>query len=648
MLFAAAPAFDSTHGRRSQTKRRARWQPYLENLEPREAPAIDFTQTGIDTLFSGKGWITYSPAEGASASQATVEADFARIRAAGFVGVVTYASHTGDITGMFPKLAYCAGLRVIAGLDLASDVNQTNLNRINPYSDAYVVGNETIKTGTTPAQLATLIGQVKSWTNKPATTAEEYGNYDMINNPTIAQQVLKLGDWVFPNIQVWFDGFVSQCIDRGVIQGPTLFNNIVTYSNQSGLGNPVVAHEFWWPTAAPNGQSDPCGNGSGPGATPANQSTYFSGSVAYSASHFGGNLRIVWGEYIDQTWKGTSVESHFGWWTTADSPKPVVSNLASQYQDFAHQIPIPMCPAPFAGMVVSGSIKTFDATTGALLHELDPFPGFDGEVRLARGDINGDSFPDMVAGAGVGGGPHVRVFDGKDARELSSFLAFDPRFTGGIFVAAADVNNDGFDDVVVGAGAGGGPHVKVFSGRDGQVLFSFFAYAPTFAGGVNVAAGDTNADGNADVITGAGPGGGPHVKVFSGANGALIQSYFAYDPAFHGGVFVAAVDVNHDGTEDVVTGAGAGGGPHVKVFSGPDASLLRSFLAFDSLFRGGVRVGAVDWDENGDDELLLGAGPGAGPHVRVSNEESMDVLDQFFAREPSDTQYRDGVFVALG
>jgi hypothetical protein len=91
-----------------------------------------------------------------------------------------------------------------------------------------------------------------------------------------------------------------------------------------------------------------------------------------------------------------------------------------------------------------------------------------------------------------------------------------------------------------GAGAGGGPHVKVFDGSNViNVLTSFFAYGMNFTGGVSVATADVNGDGKADIITGAGPGGGPNVKAFSGSNPAsLLDNFFAYDPAFLGGVFV--------------------------------------------------------------------------------------------------------------
>src|SRR5204863_7714922 len=115
-----------------------------------------------------------------------------------------------------------------------------------------------------------------------------------------------------------------------------------------------------------------------------------------------------------------------------------------------------------------------------------------------------------------------------------------PNFTGGVRVATGDVNGDGYDDLITAAGAGGGPHVKVFDGKTGALLREFMAYDAAFTGGVYVAAGDVNGDGKADIVTGVGVGGGPHVKAFSGADGSVLASFMAYDANFLGGVYVAA------------------------------------------------------------------------------------------------------------
>ena len=148
---------------------------------------------------------------------------------------------------------------------------------------------------------------------------------------------------------------------------------------------------------------------------------------------------------------------------------------------------------------------------------------------------------------------------------------------------------------------------------NGALLRSFMAYAINFTGGVRVAAGDVNGDRFADIVTAAGAGGGPHIQVFDGTNVShVLQSFMAYDTKFTGGVYVAAADLNGDGKADIVTGAGAGGGPHVEVFSGANRTVLASFFAYDSNFRGGVRVGIVhDVDGDGLPDIITAPGPAA-------------------------------------
>jgi hypothetical protein len=266
---------------------------------------------------------------------------------------------------------------------------------------------------------------------------------------------------------------------------------------------------------------------------------------------------------------------------------------------------------------------------------------FIGGVRVAVGDVDGDAQPDIITATGAGATPHVKVFNGMSGAEFRSFLAYDAAFTGGVFVASGDVNNDGFDDIVTGTGEGSAAHVKVFSGMDNSVLRSFFAYDVNYTGGVRVAAGDVNGDGFVDIITGTAST-TSQVKVFSGQTQGELASFFAYSPTFQGGVFVAAGDVNGDGRADLLTGAGPGAGPHVKVFSGATLAEINSFFAYDVSLSGGVRVAGGDVNGDGRAELITATGPGAGPHVKAFDGRTSAQLGTFFAYAAN---FTGGVFV---
>jgi hypothetical protein len=172
----------------------------------------------------------------------------------------------------------------------------------------------------------------------------------------------------------------------------------------------------------------------------------------------------------------------------------------------------------------------------------------------------------------------VRVISlrGGAPTELTSFYAYEPAFIGGVHVAAADTTGDGVAEIITGAGAFGGPHVRVIGFDSGTLteLTSFYAYDPAFVGGVSVAGGDVTGDGIAEVITGAELGGGPHVRAIDLSGGTLteISSFYAYDPAFVGGVHVAAAETLRDG-EVARVPAQRGG----RAVNGPDGNgILRA------------------------------------------------------------------------
>ncbi len=254
-------------------------------------------------------------------------------------------------------------------------------------------------------------------------------------------------------------------------------------------------------------------------------------------------------------------------------------------------------------------VELVDASTGDKTFTFEPFEkSFHGGVSVAVGDVTGDGVNDLVIAAGPGGGPRIEVVDGTTGKVVKDFFVYEPKFTGGVGVAVGDVNGDGVDDIITGAGAGGGPRVVAINYADGKVLADFFAFESAFRGGVTIASADVNKDGFDDYIVGTGVGGAPRVTVYSGKDPTVqLANFFAFDSSFRNGVNVAGADLDGDGTADIVVGAGAGGAPHVRVVSVAGGFTdLASFFAFDPKLRGGATVATVDVNGDGQDELVIG------------------------------------------
>ncbi len=209
-------------------------------------------------------------------------------------------------------------------------------------------------------------------------------------------------------------------------------------------------------------------------------------------------------------------------------------------------------------------------------------------MDVAAGDVDGDGQDEIITGAGPGGGPHVRIFE-KDGTPIGGFYAYDPSFPGGVHVAAGDIDNDGTDEIITGAGRGGGPHIRAFK-LDGTQVSSFFPYDVNFPGGVDVASGNVLGDDADEIVTAAGPGGGPHVAVFD-KDGNVKSGFFTYEPEFPGGVRISVGQVRTGSYEQIATIPRSLGGPAEKLFNG-DGSFIALRYVLESWWAGNYDVAA--------------------------------------------------------
>ena len=133
-----------------------------------------------------------------------------------------------------------------------------------------------------------------------------------------------------------------------------------------------------------------------------------------------------------------------------------------------------------AGMGEGGSswVKIF-SYDGTLIRSFKAFgsggnPG--GEVHVAVGNFDVDADLEIAAATGYNGSNIVKLFD-KDGTFISQFDVFvlGGNTNGDVHIIAADVDNDGVDEVICAHGEGGSSAVHVCK-IDGTIIRSFKAF----------------------------------------------------------------------------------------------------------------------------------------------------------------------------
>jgi subtilisin-like proprotein convertase family protein len=217
--------------------------------------------------------------------------------------------------------------------------------------------------------------------------------------------------------------------------------------------------------------------------------------------------------------------------------------------------------------------------------------------------------------------------------------------------------------IAVGTDSGIAAAIRMYRDADlngtHETLVQEFAPFPGYSGGVRVALGDFDNDGNDELVGATGAGTPARVLVWNvNADGTVGQVIDDFQPfgGFRGGAFVAAGDRNNDGVDELAVGTGKGRGL-VRVYSDTNANgqlsdnLLEEFAPFPKASKG-VRLAFGNTDDNFGDELIVATGPGTRAEVRVFTDADRDgtysddaVLESI---RPFGGRFRGGLYVAAG
>lgn len=238
-----------------------------------------------------------------------------------------------------------------------------------------------------------------------------------------------------------------------------------------------------------------------------------------------------------------------------------------------------------------------------------PFhPGFQGDADIATGDVNGDGFDEIIAAQSSDGEARVKVYK-ADGLVLASFLAFDAEFKGGAFVSTADIDGDGKSEIIAGAGRGGGPHVRIFNQYGYSLNLDIYPFSADFTGGVDVAGADVDKDGQDEIIVSAASAGQARIKVYRpDVSRTVVSNFLAYPADYQDGVRIDGGDIDKDGAAEIVAGVSYHSAPQVRTFETDGRPARFSLFAYEEEFRGGVDVATGDLSGNGRSEIVTGPG----------------------------------------
>ncbi len=286
-------------------------------------------------------------------------------------------------------------------------------------------------------------------------------------------------------------------------------------------------------------------------------------------------------------------------------------------------------------IIVPGSNNKKIKVTSASGNETFSLPA--GTIKsgssFASGDINDDGEEEIVIGAASGEEPKIKIIN-KQGKLITEFLAYDKNFKGGLNVALASLDNSGSKKIIVTAASKGSGLVQIFDAR-GTLKTKFFATAKEWSGGLSVSAGDIDGKGDSEIVVGFGAGSEPQVRIFN-MDGKMIGIFLAYEKKFRGGVNVVVSNIDgrldHNKAE-IITSPGLGRESQVKIFNN-HAELKAKFLAYGKNWQSGASLAAGDINGDGINEIILGANSGGAPHVRIFDGNGI-ILESFYAYEES-------------
>ncbi|MBI2989787.1 MAG: VCBS repeat-containing protein [Candidatus Magasanikbacteria bacterium] len=222
---------------------------------------------------------------------------------------------------------------------------------------------------------------------------------------------------------------------------------------------------------------------------------------------------------------------------------------------------------------------------------------YKGGNQIARIDLDGNGARDLV----LVKANKISVWR-DDGQLFMTRYPYTASYKGELRVAFGDLDNDGFMEIYTAPGPGYPAPIKVYTRHGRQMKNDWYPFGSAYKGGYSLALGALDSSGLTNFIVGKGKGEAPEVYVYDHSYN-LETSWLAFEKQFRGGIYVATGDLDGDGANDIVAGPGQGKEPIIKIFD-KAGTLKNSFTAYTALDSPGIKVGTLDVDFDGKDDIV--------------------------------------------
>ena len=208
-------------------------------------------------------------------------------------------------------------------------------------------------------------------------------------------------------------------------------------------------------------------------------------------------------------------------------------------------------------------------------------------------------------------GDFVRFFRPDGSRVRNGFFAFENSYKGGDQIAHVDMNHNGKRDLIIVS------KNKITMWRDdGQLYAKLYPYTASYQGNLSLAFGDINGDGLFEMIVAPSAGYPLPVQVYAPGGTLISNNWFPLGTKYNGGYSLGVMSGSPGAAGKLLLGTGTGVATKVQLYN-TDFTLFREWFAYEKYFKGGVHVAVGDIDGDGIEEIVAGAGVGKKPVIKV-------------------------------